>query len=208
MKKENISEVVGIFVALGGLTVMTGWIFGIEVLKSILPVWVSMKFSTALSFSLSGILLYFVARFRKKDREWAIVVLPVLSMTVFLFMGSLLASTVAGTSVGVEELFVRDSMTADGNVTPGRPSIVTMLNFILTGMIGILTIMNFERWDRTQEIFGLIFVMTGSIATLGYIGNWPVLYFMVPGICSAMGLHTAILFGFLGAGFLLTKGRK
>ncbi len=60
-KKSRIAEVLGVVVLLLGLVVMLGWIFDISVLKSILPVWVTMKFSTALCFFLSGFTLYFIA---------------------------------------------------------------------------------------------------------------------------------------------------
>ena len=38
--------------------VLTGWAFDIQTFKSILPIWVSMKTNTALSFMLAGVSLW------------------------------------------------------------------------------------------------------------------------------------------------------
>jgi hypothetical protein len=187
---------------------MAGWFLGIEALKSILPVWVSMKFSTALSFFLSGIALYFAARHQKGDRELAVIIIPIACMMILLLMTSLLASTVLGVNVGVEDMFVRDSMEPVGSVVPGRPSVATMINFVIIAMAGILTVMNTRRPGRALAIFGLSVAVIGAMAVLGYIVNKPLLYFSVTGRSSAMALHTAILFVMWGIGAVLTASTK
>ncbi|MDD5773031.1 MAG: hypothetical protein PHX78_06145 [bacterium] len=208
MKKDNIPEALGILITLSSVVVMVGWFLNIGVLKSILPVWVSMKFPTALSFFLCGIELYFIARFRKKNRDLAVIIIPILSMSILLLMVSLLASTAIGINVGVEEMFVKDSTIAVGSVTPGRPSIVTMINFILIAMSGILTTMNIRSLNKLPAIFCGTAAITGLIAILGYSINLPLLYFDIPGKSSAMAIHTAILFVLFGAGIVLTERNK
>jgi len=208
MEKNNIPEAIGIFVSLSGVVVMAGWFLNIGILKSILPCWVSMKFSTALSFFLCGIDLYFMARYQKRDRDLASIIIPIMSMAILLLMTSLLASTVLGISLGVEDMFVRDSMEAIGSVVPGRPSVATMINFVLMAMAGILIIMNLNRLRKSHFIIGLTVAIIGSAAVLGYIINKPILYFMVLGKSSAMAIHTAILFVFWGIGLVLTEGNK
>jgi hypothetical protein len=205
MKKNNISEATGIFVSLSGALVMAGWLFGVEVLKRILPVWGSMKFSAALSFVMCGIMLYLIARFQKKDREVAVIVLPVASMIVVLLMATMFTSTIIGANVGVEEMFVKDSMGLAGGATPGRPSIATMLNFILLATAGFLTTMDVKRLNRAPVIIGTIVAVIGSIAVLGYITGRPLLYFAFSGRSSPMAIHTAILFVLCGAGAALTE---
>lgn len=208
MKRNDIPETIGITVSLSGAVVMAGWFLNIGILKSILPVWVSMKFSTALSFFLSGIMIYFVARFQKKERELAVVVIPILSMIILLLMTSLLASTLMGVSVGVETMFVKESIMAVGSVTPGRPSVATMIDFFLLAVAGILTIMNIERLNKIPAIFGVMVAATGLMVILGYCINYSLLYFAVSGKSSAMALHTAILFILSGVGLVLTARNK
>lgn len=59
MKIEDHTKLIttafGITLVFIGSIVMVGWIFDIEILKSLSPTWVTMKFTTALSFTLSGI---------------------------------------------------------------------------------------------------------------------------------------------------------
>lgn len=201
--RDNIPEIIGIVVTLAGAAVMAGWFLNIEVLKSILPVWVSMKFSTAFSFVLSGIAIYFVARLRKNDRGLATVTLPIISMTVLLVMGSLLASTIVGTSIGVEELFVKDSMAAVGSVVPGRPSISTMLIFILISATGLIAPFFRKAFSIISIIVGYIISLVCIVSIIGYVFGLPLLYFDIPGRCSAMALHTTILFILLAIGLIM-----
>lgn len=208
MKKSNIPEAMGILVSSAAVAVMLGWFLGIEILKSILPVWVSMKFCTAISFFLCGIMLYFVARYRKKERELAVLVIPLASMVVILLMSSLLISTALGINTGVEELFVKDSLITVESVTPGRPSIATMLNFILIAALGMLSVMQIKGSSKVTDVFGLIAAMVGLVAVFGYIIGEPLLYFSVSGKSSAMAIHTAILFVLLGAGLVLLERNK
>ena len=66
-KRFEIAKKLGIFISFCGLAVMFGWFFDIQALKSILPFWVTMKFSIAFCFLLSGISLYLIAKFQKEE---------------------------------------------------------------------------------------------------------------------------------------------
>lgn len=187
-------------IALAGAIVMAGWFLDIAVLKSILPVWVTMKFSAALAFVLSGIELYYIARFQKNDREVSIIVIPVVSMIILLLMTSLLASTFLGMNVGVEEMFVKEQSSAIRSVAPGMPSVATMINFVLIAMAGILKISNISVARKLFVMFGVLVALIGAAAVTGYAIAWPPLYFQITGVSTAMALHTAILFCLWGAG--------
>jgi hypothetical protein len=187
---------------------MAGWFLDIEVLKTILPGGVTMKFSTALSFFLSGIMLYFIAQFKNGNQELAIIIIPITSLIIFLFMTALLASIVVGINIGIEEMFVKDPMTAVGRVTPGRPSIASMVNFVLIALAGILTLLSLKGFNKKLAIIGLAVGLIGLIAILGYIINQPLLYYMVAGKSSAISLNAAIIFVLWGAGLTLAEWEK
>ena len=121
MKRTKIVQSFGVIVTLSGLTVMLGWILDINALKSILPIWVTMKFSTALCFFLSGITLYFIASSQEKGLSIAQVVLPATTLGILLLMSTLLISVFIGVRTGVEDLFVRETEGAVKTTTPGRP---------------------------------------------------------------------------------------
>ncbi|MBF0217591.1 MAG: hypothetical protein HQL30_11445 [Candidatus Omnitrophica bacterium] len=201
--KNNTSEIIGIIVSLSGLTVMAGWILDIGVFKSILPCFVTMKFSTALCFFLGGIELFYIARYRKREMDIAGVVIPIASVMIFLMMATLFASTVLGTDTGVEELFVKESMTAVRSVSPGRPAIPTMLNFIIIAIAGNIVMLNARSSARVLAIMGSIVGVVGAVALTGYLLNKPMLTFAFTGISSAMAMHTAILFLLWGTGAIM-----
>jgi hypothetical protein len=203
MKKRNISEAMGVLISLGGALVMAGWIFDIDVIKSVRPIWVSMKFSTALSFSLYGIALCFIARFRKKESELAIIVVPILSMVILLLMASLLASAIIGARIDGTEMPTRFPAPTPASAAWGIPSVATMISFILLALSGFLTTMNIRRLDRAPAIFGAMVAAIGALAILGYGIDRSWLYFAVPGRSGAMPIHAAILFILSGTGMVL-----
>ncbi len=202
--KNNIPEFLGIIISIAGLVVMAGWFFNIGLLKSILPVWASMKFSTALAFVLSGTILYFGVRWRKQNQQLASIFLPIIGMLILLLMLSLLASTVIGISLGVEEFFVKDSIAAVGSVTPGRPSVATMINFTFIAIYGFFICFEWNKIFKIEIILSILVGLTGLVAVFGYIFNQPLWYFQVSGRSSAMALHTAILFVLWSIGAVLT----
>lgn len=208
IKKISIAEIIGLVIALAAMVVIVGWYLNITALKSILPYWVSMKFSTALAFLLSGIELCFIARLQRKIRNAALIVLPIASMIIMLFMVSLLAATFIGTSVGVEEFFVKDSMLAVLSIIPGRPSVATMINFILIALAGVLASFRFSVFNQALIAIGLIVGLIGITAVFGYIFNQPLLYFFLPGKSSAMAIHTAILFVLWAGGAIIAAKYK
>lgn len=55
---NRLPRLVGLLVALVGMTVLCGWALDISVLKSIRSGWVTMKANTALGFLLPGLALW------------------------------------------------------------------------------------------------------------------------------------------------------
>lgn len=208
MKKDIIPEVLGVVISVSGALVMADWVLNIGILKNTNPAWVSMAFSTAFSFVFGGIVLYYSAQIQRKHHELAVLIIPIASMVVLLLMATLLASSIIGINMGIEEMIVRDPQPADGGYTPGQPSIATMLNFILIATGGTLTTMNIGALDKVMAGLGAIVGIVGLTAIVGYISHQPMLSFSVPGNSNAMALHTAILFVLWGAGaILITRSR-
>ncbi len=204
MEKTKIVNILSFIVIIGGVIVMIGWFLDIEILKSILPIWVTMKFSTALSFFLSGITLYFVNNTSEKRADFAQIVLSITILMILLLMATLLVSTFLNVRTGVEDLFVRETKEAVKTTTPGRPSVGTMINFISVAFAGILILFDMKRLGQKIVVIGCIILIIGSIAVLGYVLSLPYLYYSVEGFSTAMALHTAFLFIIIGAGFILS----
>jgi len=201
-KRRNTARVISIAVIIAGVVVIIGWCFDIGFLKSIRPSWVSMKFTTAFAFVLSGITLYFIVRALEGEFDKAQVVISITSLAIILIMGLMFFSTLLNIKTGAEDLFIKDTSVSPMMVAPGMPSIPSMLNFMLIGAAGILTILSPERFPFKLKIIGLIIGLIGATAIVGYIIDVPLLCYYIEGVNSAIAFHTAALFVLLGIGLL------
>jgi len=104
MKHVFQARYMGLFVALTGVLVMAGWVFDIQILKSILPTWVTMKFATALSFLLSGLTLYYICKVMGRKSEMGIMVIIFTTLGLALLMGMLLISNLTGSVTQAAEI--------------------------------------------------------------------------------------------------------
>ncbi|MDD2758594.1 MAG: hypothetical protein PHD72_04515 [Patescibacteria group bacterium] len=201
---NRISKIIAAAVVLVGLIVMAGWIFGIQFLKSILPQLVTMKFTTAVCFVFSGVVLYLkIINFGSKRNDWANLLSILLNFSILLIMSSLIISIFTGVKTGVEDLIIEEPSGAINTTAPGRPSLVTMADFVLVAIVGLSDLTGNPSGElKLSRIFGTIIVFTGCSAIIGYIANIPALYGQFSHISSAMALHTAVLLVFLGIGFV------
>jgi len=201
-KKIKTAKALALAIALAGMAVMIGWIFDIGILKSISPDWISMKFDAAVAFVLSGISLYFIALAREGEFDKAQVVLSITSLIIVLLMGTLFFSILLGIQTGAEDLFLKDGFPSAMTVIPGRPSLPTIINFLLIVLAGILTMLNPGNLRPQLKVIGLMVAAIGGLAAAGYLLHAPFLYYFIPDVNSAMPFHTAILFVLLGTGLL------
>ena len=201
-KKRKIAKVLSLIVIVTGIIVIIGWIFDIDILKSISPEWVSMKLATAVTFVLSGITLYFIARAREGEFDSAQVILSITSLMIVLLMGILFFSALLKINTGAEGLFIKEQAGAIKTVVPGRPSVPTMLNFLFIAGAGVLTMLNPKKLRSKLRIIGLIVETIGAVPLVGYIINMPLLYYFIDGMNSAIAFNTAVLFVLLGKGLV------
>jgi hypothetical protein len=201
-RKRKIAKGIAVLVGIVGMMVIIGWIFDVGVLKSLSPSWISMKFNTAIAFVLSGLMLYLIVQNREGESDAAQVILPIASLVILLLMGTLFFSDLFGVHTGAEELFIQDVSSASTMVTPGGPSLMTMFSFVWIAIAAVSTTFNPKGMTSFLKITGLITGGTGILAVFGYLLNVPLLYYYVAGVNNAMAFHTAVLFVFLGFGFL------
>jgi hypothetical protein len=204
-----IAQILGGVVILGGLIVMVGWFFDINVLKSILPMWVSMKFITAFSFFICGIIVILIARNDGGNKEYLEFFALILSFVVLLLMFSFFISLFLGISVGVENLFVKEQVGTVRTTVPGVPAVPTIICFILVAICEFFVFANNNNNNNNKVVFlmGVLVSIIGGVAILGYIFNVPVLYYSFEGYTS-MAFHTAILFVLLGVSLMFSSKEK
>ena len=196
-RQYNLVRILCITTGLIGLTVILGWIFGIDALESLVPNTATMKFSTAVSFLMSGIMLYLINESKSRNSELAKILLPAPIMVVLFYMVTLLVSTFTGIPSGIEYPLFMGKAGAVGSL-PGVPSVATMINFLLVVSASILSLLRFEKQGKEILVIGGIIFAISATALLGYAVNVSSMYYMVPGISSGMAIHTAITFLLVG----------
>ena len=134
--KNNIilAKTLAIFVAFIGAVVMYGWIADIPLFKSILPTWVTMKFTTAMTFVISGVSVYYVILFCNGKKK-AQLFLPIINVAIVILRSIVLFSSWLGVRTSLEDLFVKEAKNAVLTATPGRPSLGTMVCFLTIGFV-------------------------------------------------------------------------
>ena len=210
-KIKNIKtvEFISIVVSFLGLVVMAGWYLEIEVLKSILPIWVSMEFTTALSFFISGIILNFVYRIIQEESTLSQTILIISTLILWLIMITFLLSTFMSTNIGIENLFTIETVNAVKTPSVGRPSIGTLLSFMSVASVGAIGMNGLREMRLYIYIIGMLLISVAFIAILGYIISVPQLYYYSEEYGSGMAVHTAILFLLIGIGFyIIGKSRS
>ncbi|MFQ5735396.1 MAG: hypothetical protein ACE5GY_00865 [Thermodesulfobacteriota bacterium] len=197
MKSFNNIKALSAFVSAAGVAVIIGWALDITVFKSVSSSFVSMKFTTALSFFLSGVILYTITISAEGRRDVAQVILPGAILMVLLIMTTLLTSSLLGIESGLEEMFIRGGPHPLRTVVPGRPSVVTMFDFILLSACGIASLFSRSKLRPMLFYVGCLIMLTGVVAVAGYILDSPILYYSTRS-STAMALHTAVLFCICG----------
>lgn len=187
---------------------MLGWIFDIDILKSILPMWITMKFSTAFCFFLSGIIIYSIVSLQEKESDIARIVLPVTTLVVILIMGTFFVSSLPGMELGIEDIFVKETKGSASGFIPGRPAVPTMVAFILVAIAGLLAPLKMARARHRLVYIGRIVLGLGGLAVLGYISNMPLLRYDIKGWSNPMACHTAILFTLIGISLILLSDKR
>lgn len=203
---SQIAQGLAVCVMIVGILVMCGWILDISILKSILPMWVTMKFSTALCFLISGLTIISIAGM-KKYPGLAQISLSMTTMLLMLFMASLFLSSFLGMRTGIEELFIKETQEAIRTTVPGRPSLGTMINFILIAIAGIAAMFRWAQLKVFLMFIGRTVMVIGGIAVLGYVLNLPPLYYAFEGLSTAMACHTALLFMIVGMSLIFLSNK-
>jgi cytochrome bd-type quinol oxidase subunit 1 len=181
---------------------MIGWYLDIVVLTSILPQWIRMKVATAICFIFSGIIVFSLAMNTEEKKELKQIILTLFPILLILIMGTLFFGSIFGFQTGMENFSFVDRHEVATVIFQGRPSVATMICFILIAIIGLLS--SLEK--STKKIFTVlssIIGIIGTIGVIGYITRIPYLYYEIPPLSNAIAIHTTALFSLLGLAIFL-----
>jgi PAS domain S-box-containing protein len=170
------------------ILVLSGWLFDVSYLKSVLPNLVPMTPNTAVCFLLLSVgLLNLSARTplsKSVLTACAFVVTVVGFLTLLEYM--------AGWTIGIDAILFRQAVEAYAIPFPGRMSPLSAINFTLAGL-GLILLSLRDRWScGIAEAFMLANGMLGLLTIIGYAFSTPSLYSFHP--FKPMALHTAFNF--------------
>lgn len=179
-----------------GVAVVVGWVFDVQLLKSIAPGLVSMKANTALAFVLAGAALWLLRdEDAARSRQWAGAALGV---AIALFACITLAEYLLGADLRIDRLFSDPSTSL-----PGRPSPHTAIAFAAVGVWLALLPVRGARWARLRDGVAVIASVIVLQAAIGYLYGVKYLY----GISAVTGMavHTVVTFVILCLGVLAAR---
>jgi len=199
----RLARLMAVLVILLGFVVLVGWTFQIEILKAVLPGYVTMKANTALGFVLCGVSL--LLGYLSRPRGWKKAVSVGLAVLVFLIGSLTLFEYVSGLSIGLDQLFFTESPDAPNTSSPGRMAPNTAFNFLLhAGALILLTRGRRGAW--AAQVLSFVGLSIALLALIGYMFNAQV--FTTVFSQTRMALHTILGFGMIGLGTLLARPNK
>ena len=185
-KQKNIWVfIIASITCLFSLLVGLGWIFNFTSILSIIPNAATMKFNTALSFSLTSIGLFILF---KEQKFYSVLRISIASFLIALGMFSLI-QYIFELSIGIDNFFVQDT---NLSTYPGRMSPATSLCFILLG-IGFWGVTSKHVVTRNISQHLILATITISfVSTITYILSIPSENKTM--FWNSMAIHTSILF--------------
>ncbi|MGF7118362.1 sensor histidine kinase [Methanobacterium oryzae] len=166
-KLETFSEVSSIFIIIVSILFLVGWAFDITILKTPGLNFPTVKSNTALSFFLTGIIIWLLQEKRINQRN--IMIARVLTLIV-LFIGSLtLFEYISGVNLGIDQILFSEPSGAIQTVASNRMSIVAALSFLLIGISLITLDMGKNRNFQLFQFFIILVGLISFLVVLGYL---------------------------------------
>lgn len=197
---QSLTLLSGIVAVALGATVLAGWLFGIEILKSVLSGFVAMKANTAGGMILCGAVLILLSRDNISSRIRLLVC--AIAFAVVALALCTLAEDLFGWDPGIDRWLISDFTHAPETAHPGRMSPASAFCFLLLGS-GLL-IAPLQRSTRLRvpilHAFGIAVIVIAGLIALGHMSAallgsrwWEY---------AGMAIHTAIGFIVLGVGVI------
>jgi signal transduction histidine kinase len=203
---SKVTTVTAVAVIGVGLTVLTGWITGVEVLKSIVPGIIVMIPNTATAFVLAGIALFLL---RRESRPRGIKLLAQACATVVLLVGFLtFLERMFGLNFGIDLLLFAEQIRQYPYLPPGQMASNSTVAFTVAGAALLFLDAEPQRSPAWRETLATIGLAISGVALIGYIYGAQSLYIFDP--AAGMALLTALSFMVLHTGILFarpTRGR-
>jgi signal transduction histidine kinase/CheY-like chemotaxis protein len=184
----------GQLVMLAALLVLTGWVFHIAVLKSILPDFVVMNPTTAVLFAFCGGALWLTSMHPNHNPRAT----DIINWIIIIIAVTRLAGFHPRFDTGIDQFLFPDQL-HENRMAPN-----TALNFFLSGISLWLCTHKIKYHFLLSQILAVIALSISLLAVIGYLYVDHSLYRVATYI--PMALHTAVTFLLLTLGILFASG--
>lgn len=184
-------------VALVGGAVLTGWVFGIGFLKSVVPGWVTMMVNTACTLFAAGLALG--AGLPTSPSHARLLLKQLLAGLVTLVGLLTLMEYISGVNLGIDQLLMADDSTTKLASHPGRMAPATAVCAVASGVSLLLLGVR----PRISQAFALVTLLTALVALVGYVFDVGTL--RTVGAYTSMAIHTVTSFMLLSLGIMAAQ---
>ena len=199
---QSFSRTASTFVVLVGVAVLVGWVFNIDIFKSVLPGSVAMKVNTALGLIFGGTSLRLWHRqptsrlTRLLGQVCAVGVLLIGLLTLIEYSFSV--------DLGIDQAWIKTPLDPLGDAAPGRMAVHTAFNFLLLGID--LLLLNRRRSSLPTQLIASVVFLIALLGMLGYLFGNAVFYRI--GSPTSMAVHTSVAFFLLSLGILFARPQQ
>jgi two-component system cell cycle sensor histidine kinase/response regulator CckA len=205
--KTGKAALVFAFLTIGiGITVLSGWTFDLDDLKSFVPGMVGMNPLTAITFILAGSSLALSLRSASGKPPQAISLMFIArSCAILVAIIGLIKLTgyLCGYDIGIDQYLFASKLSAGEHPHPNRLAPNTALSFLLLGIAFTFVNARNVRVRGWLQLLVVVLSFNALLAILGYAYNVSTLYDFRG--FSSMSLVTGISFLIMCAGYFLSQ---
>ena len=196
---EATARRIGFAVAVLGVLVLIGWALDVQALKSVLPVWATMKPITAACLLFAGTALAIAAR-SKDSLAWRRVFYGLVACLAALSVGTLFEYAFS-VDLGIDKWLFTEAVMRGDPAQPGRMAPATA--FGLACIATALALVHAQRWAGLGTAAALLALAVGLLPVLGYAYHVAALYSVYA--YASVALHTAVAMTLLGMGLVMAR---
>ncbi|MDD5633587.1 MAG: hypothetical protein PHI13_16395, partial [Methylococcales bacterium] len=195
---ECVTPAVAMFAVTVGVLVLAGWLFDLDILKSLLPGLTAMKVNTAFGFILSGVALWGI---QSGGQGTLLGLVSQICAGVVLVLGLLtLGEYLSGVDFGIDQLLIHEITNLPGDI-PGRMAINTALGFAALSAALLLLSLGNDSLIVAIHVLTLVPIVAAGSALIGY--GYDIDEFLRMKLhYTPMALNTAVVFVLLALGIV------
>lgn len=196
--KPDLARLLSIVIIWYSILVMLGWIFDVRVFFRPFADLGGMAFTTAIMFLAAGLAALSIRQITENKIDRAQVILPATTIIILLVLVARFASNLFRVRIGIESIITNDPSGFIARIT--LPPFAVILAFLFFSFVSLGALYGAgKRFALLARNLGLVIILLGVSAVIGYTIGASWLYWRVSSVFSILSPNTAFLLSLLGA---------